>query len=91
MMAQLIEESAARMRKGNGSVWTVYADDDVDVWRQFRRDLRTKGFTSKDIKHNSEALKAYISHLKDSGMLDEDGPPDSPEYVQQPSNKTDQY
>ena len=76
MMAQLVDEAAAKIRKGNGSTWTVYADDDVDVWRQFRRDLRMRGFTSKDIKYNSEALKAYISQLKDNGLLEEESPHD---------------
>jgi hypothetical protein len=55
-----------------GSVLSLstYADDDPEVWRQFRRELIALGFKSDSLDRHKEVLKAYMTRLDQTGVLD---------------------
>jgi len=55
-------------------VLTTYADDDRAVWKEFRRELVTDGFSSSTIRKYKGLIKAYIKELAERGLLDEDDP-----------------
>lgn len=74
-MIEKIDAIAEQMRKGNSTIYstfTAYAEDDLQVWREFRRDLVKSGFQSSDIHRYSTALKTYLYRLQRQGKLDED-------------------
>ncbi|CZT45795.1 uncharacterized protein RSE6_06147 [Rhynchosporium secalis] len=50
---------------------STYADDDKEVWRQFRSQLVSLGFRSDSLDRHMEILKAYMMKLDGSGVLDE--------------------
>ncbi|KAK0510240.1 hypothetical protein JMJ35_007634 [Cladonia borealis] len=54
-----------------GSVLTDYADDDKAVWREFRRELIDKGFSSKVIREHKNTIQAYVKELGSRGILDD--------------------
>lgn len=68
------------------SNFTTYADDDKEVWRQFRRDLIKSGFRSDDIYKHSLELKDHLCRLRQSASSETEG--QSPPYywfvLQQP-------
>jgi hypothetical protein len=55
-----------------GSVLSLstYGDDDPEVWRQFRRELIALGFKSDSLDRHKEVLKAYMTKLDQTGVLD---------------------
>jgi len=57
--------------KREGSVLTTYADDDKAVWKEFRRELVSKGFSSATIHKHKDLIKAYVKELASRGLLDE--------------------
>lgn len=61
-------------RKIEGTVLTAYSNDKAEVWRQFRKELLSDGFTSASIERHKHALRAYVHYLDDQGLLDEAGP-----------------
>lgn len=73
-----IDSLAAQMRKGNASIrtthstWTQYDGDDLQLWREFRRNLIKCGFRGRDIKHYSPALRTYLARLHRDGILEEE-------------------
>jgi len=50
---------------------STYADDDKEVWRQFRSQLVSLGFKSDSLDRHMEVLKAYMMKLDQTGLLDE--------------------
>ncbi|OWP06499.1 hypothetical protein B2J93_9272 [Marssonina coronariae] len=50
---------------------STYADDDKQVWRQFRSQLVSLGFRSDSLDRHTEVLKAYMMKLDQTGVLDE--------------------
>ncbi|KAL5329534.1 hypothetical protein ACEPPN_003048 [Leptodophora sp. 'Broadleaf-Isolate-01'] len=50
---------------------STYADDDKEVWRQFRSQLVSLGFKSDSLDRHMEVLKAYMMKLDQTGVLDE--------------------
>ena len=72
-----MDDLAFQMRSGNGSVrsgLTNHEEDDKEIWRQFRRDLISSGFKSKEVHRYSPALKTYLGQLSRGGGLDEETP-----------------
>lgn len=57
--------------KREGSVLTAYADDDKAVWKEFRRELVSEGFSSATIHKHKDLIKAYVRELASRGLLDE--------------------
>lgn len=58
--------------KREGSVLTAYADDDKAVWKEFRRELVSEGFSSATIHKHKDLIKAYVRELASPrGLLDE--------------------
>ncbi|KAL2070996.1 hypothetical protein VTL71DRAFT_14022 [Oculimacula yallundae] len=50
---------------------STYADDDKEVWRQFRSQLVSLGFKSDSLDRHMEILKAYMMKLDQTGVLEE--------------------
>jgi hypothetical protein len=50
---------------------STYADDDKEVWRQFRSQLVSLGFRSDSLDRHMEVLKAYMMRLDQTGVLDD--------------------
>lgn len=57
-----------------GSVLTAYADDDRAVWKEFRRELLSDGFSSAVLRRHKATIKAYVTELGERGLLDEEDP-----------------
>ncbi len=57
--------------KAEGSVLTAYADDDKAVWKEFRREMVSEGFSSATIHKHKDLIKAYVKELASQGLLDE--------------------
>jgi hypothetical protein len=72
-MKEVIDALAAEIRAGRreGSVMTDYSNDEMEVWRQFRRELIGEGFSSHSIRKHSTQLKNYLKFLSDEGLLQE--------------------
>jgi hypothetical protein len=77
-ITNIIDRRAAEMRAGKheASIWSVYANDDKETWRAFRRQLVAEGVSSKTIKEHKEVLIKYLKELNEKGLLDEEAPPD---------------
>ena len=84
-MVETIDKLAAEIRAGRreGSVMTTFEDDEKHIWRQFRRELISEGFSSAKLKRASPFLRAYLQELSDAGQLDEE----VPEKVEDPVSK----
>lgn len=70
-----VNDIAARMRNGDGSVssaLTTRTNDDKAVWKEFRREMLSKGVTSDDLQTYSSALMTYVVRLQRKGLLDEE-------------------
>ena len=76
-MRATIDSLAAQMRAGKreGSVMTVYEDDDQTIWREFRRELIGEGFSSASIQKYKSDLMRYLRGLHQDGLLDEQASP----------------
>jgi hypothetical protein len=57
--------------KPEGSVLTMYSDDDPTIWKELRRHLVLGGHKSNTIQGNFERIKAYVRELGDRGVLDD--------------------
>ncbi|KAL2075385.1 hypothetical protein VTL71DRAFT_328 [Oculimacula yallundae] len=57
-----------------GSVLTSYEDDDREVWKQFRRELISEGFSSDVLQQHKDVLRAYIREIDQKGLLDDVSP-----------------
>ncbi|MCJ1310277.1 hypothetical protein MMC25_003939 [Agyrium rufum] len=73
-MKRVIDDIAAQMRCGRreGTVMTDYGDDDKEVWRAFRRELISEGFSSKDLQKAKGTLSGYLKRMKDAGLFEEE-------------------
>ena len=56
-----VDELRARQR--DPSAMTAHSDDDTLIWRQFRRDLRKRGFTGRTVYQYSEQLMNHLQQL----------------------------
>ena len=54
-----------------GSILTTYTNDDKAVWKDFRRGLVKKGFSSSCLRKNKRTIQAYLEELAARGVLDE--------------------
>jgi hypothetical protein len=52
---------------------STYNEDDKEVWREFRRQLISKGFKSNQLDKHSDMLQAYLLKLVQSDVLNEMG------------------
>ncbi len=50
---------------------STYAEDDKEVWQEFRRELVQLGFRSRALDRHKDLLQAYMLKLDRSGLLDE--------------------
>ena len=69
-----VNSLTAHMMAGStreGSVLTIYVDDDKKVRKGFRRQLVEKGFTSAFLHKHKDTIQAYFEELGARGMLDE--------------------
>jgi hypothetical protein len=66
-LAQLVDNG-----KPEGTVLTMYSDDDPAIWKELRRQLVDDGHKSTTIQENFESIKAYVRELGDRGVLDND-------------------
>jgi hypothetical protein len=75
-MKDAIDQLAADIREGRreGSVMTAYENDDQAIWREFRRDLISEGFSSESIRRYKRQLKHHLRVLQEGGLLDEEAP-----------------
>lgn len=62
----------SRSSRNEASILTAYADDDRVVWKEFRRELWNKGFSSSFIRKHKSLIKAYIEELGSRGLFDEE-------------------
>ena len=60
--------------RSEGSVLTAYPDDDKAIWKEFRRELISDGFSSSVIGKHKHLIKAYIGELGARGLLDDADP-----------------
>jgi hypothetical protein len=65
-LAQLIDNG-----KPEGTVLTMYSEDDPAIWKELRRQLVHGGHNSNTIQENFESIKAYVRELGDRGVLDD--------------------
>jgi hypothetical protein len=65
-----IDSLTAAMRPEAGAVWTVYSDDDLDTWRQIRRDLIKEGIPSKTLHKYPREIKSRIRYWRLGSELD---------------------
>ena len=75
-MKDTVDELAAAARAGRceGSVMTDYESDDKAIWREFRREFISEGFSSESIHKYKPQLKQYLRDLQAGGLLDEEVP-----------------
>lgn len=75
-ITQPLDNLAAEVRSGGreGSVMTVYENDDRAVWRDFRRELISNGFRSDVGQKYQDRIKNYLVDLQSAGLLDEEAP-----------------
>lgn len=59
---------------GEGSVLSTHAGDDKVVWKELRRELIEKGYSSSIITTHKSTIMDYIKELGDRGVLDEIAP-----------------
>lgn len=72
-----IDALAAEIRAGRreGSVMSIYEDDDRAIWKQFRRELISEGHKSSTIHQYKPQILRYLRRLVEQGLLEEDEPP----------------
>lgn len=58
------------------SILTSYADDDRKIWKEFRRELLSEGFSSKTLSRHKSLIKDYVLELGARGALDAPGIPE---------------
>jgi hypothetical protein len=49
---------------------STYAGDEKNVWRDFRKELISKGFRSDSLERHKDVLQSYMMKLDQSGILD---------------------
>ncbi|QSZ35449.1 hypothetical protein DSL72_008319 [Monilinia vaccinii-corymbosi] len=69
-----VDHIAAKMSLRSGTSMTSYEDDDTEVWKQFRRELISEGFSSDVLQQHKDVLRAYIRQTELDGLLVEETP-----------------
>ena len=89
-MRNVIDGLAAEIRAGRreGSVMTTYEDDEKEVWRQFRREMISEGFSSENFKKVRSHIRKYVKRMTEAGLLDEDVPKESEDDDRGPEDLT---
>jgi hypothetical protein len=64
--------TASKSAAGEGSVWTIYENDDRAFWRELRRELHSDGFPWPALEKRKNLIKAYVKELGNRGVFDED-------------------
>ena len=54
-----------------GSIMTIYYDDDTSFWRSLRRELVKEGLPSAAIHEHKHLIKEYVKELGARGVLDD--------------------
>ena len=62
-----------------GSILTAYTNDDKAVWKDFRRDLVRRGYSSSFLHKNRRTIQAYFEELGSRGVLDDSFQPSTSE------------
>jgi hypothetical protein len=52
-----------------GSIYSKYSDDDVDFWRDLRRELVKKGYRSRVLRSSESLIHAYVKGLDSRGVF----------------------
>ena len=78
-MLKVIDCLAGDIRAGRREsfIMTTYEDDEKEVWRQFRRELISEGFSSENLKKTKGHLRKYVTRMAEAGLLDEEVPEES--------------
>ena len=61
-----VDSIAARMGQKSGSVMTSYDEDDKEVWKQFRRELVSEGFSSSVLQQHKVCFGLAVQIGTDS-------------------------
>ena len=60
------------MKRHDGSVMTIYDDDERAFWKDLRRGLVKDGLTSSKIGQYKKLILTYVRELVDKGVFDDD-------------------
>ena len=66
--------AANRIGRRRDSIMTTYTGDEKQVWRQFRRELISEGFSSANLKKTSGQLHECVRNMAEAGLLDKGVP-----------------
>jgi hypothetical protein len=75
MVEEAMKAKSLAQRQSTTSLLSMatYDNDDKEIWKEFRRELVAKGFTSNQLDTHKDTLMAYMLKLEQSGVLDEVG------------------
>jgi len=65
-----IDRLVAQNKSTASSVWTVHSDDNLDTWRQIRRDLISDGIPAETLRKYRKEVKSYVRLLQIGSSLD---------------------
>lgn len=64
-----IDRLATQNKSGASSVWTAHSDDNLDKWRQIRRDLINDGIPAETLRKYRKEIKSYVRLLQFESSL----------------------
>jgi len=64
-----IDRLAAQNKSSASSAWTAHSDDNLDTWRQIRRDLISDGIPADTLRKYREEVKSYVRLLQIGSSL----------------------
>ncbi|KAB8300484.1 hypothetical protein EYC80_000650 [Monilinia laxa] len=67
-----VDHIAAKISQRARTPITNYEDDDKEVWKQFRRELISEGFSNDVLQQHKDVLRAYIRQMELDGLLGEE-------------------
>ncbi|KAA8572301.1 hypothetical protein EYC84_002927 [Monilinia fructicola] len=67
-----VDHIAAKISKRAKTPITSLEDDDKEVWKQFRRELISEGFSNDVLQQHKDVLRAYIRQMELDGLLGEE-------------------
>jgi hypothetical protein len=59
-----IDRLAAQNKSSASSVWTAHSDDNLETWRQIRRDLINDGIPAEILRKYRKEIKSYVRLLQ---------------------------
>lgn len=73
---EMTSKFAAEMtaKTSDGTVWTLYKEDDSAFWKKLRRRLVKNGFGSHVLEKHEDLIKEYVEELGRRGVFDQSGP-----------------